>query len=250
MAWSRAPYSRVPYARLRLGAATTTIQATLTATQGAQTVTATATVLVSATLTKTQGAQTLTATAINPISATLTATQGANTITAAGTVLVAANLTLTQGGNTLVATAFNNAPTLGTIAQTQGAQTVVATAMLTSIAPTGGAPNYQYPGEATPFARDGSSALFDTSRRAEQRAQRLAEARQALGLVPPDPEIAEPDASPDIKPRSKVKIVASGRNAAVERIIADLQAAAAAEEKAARIRRDDGDVLMLMAELV
>lgn len=122
----------------------------------------------------------------------------------------------------------------------------------TVFARAGGVPNYQYPGEAEPFARDGTTALFDTADRAERRRRRLKESFKALGVVPPDP-VPAPASRPDLPPKAPVGPSAQelARAAAADRVVADLKAAAiAAQQKAERIRLDDGDVLLLLAELV
>lgn len=124
-------------------------------------------------------------------------------------------------------------------------------ALLAGIAPPpvvnkGGAPNYQYPGEAD---TQGINALFDTSSTAAARAARLLETRRALGLLPEPPQPPEapqpPAEAPDEAPSPPDLAVTEAAAVA----LAELNAVVVARARAERIRRDDEDVLLLLSAL-
>ena len=122
--------------------------------------------------------------------------------------------------------------------------------------PVGGVPNYQYPSEVA-ITADGINALFDTAGVAERRRRRLQESRRALGLVPPETPPSRPVARSEPLLADAPRVIVrdtSAADAAADRAVAGLkavaEAAVAAQQRAERIRRDDGDVLMILSEIV
>jgi hypothetical protein len=125
--------------------------------------------------------------------------------------------------------------------------------------PVGGAPNYQYPGEAS-ISADGINALFDTQGRADARRKRLDETRRAMGLLPSVESPPAPIAPVPIAPAfddalyAKVLRDEQARQDAAKAADAVIQVlrtqATLAVARAERIRQDDGDVLMMLAEML
>ena len=126
--------------------------------------------------------------------------------------------------------------------------------------PVGGAPNYQYPGEAS-ISADGINALFDTQGREDARRRRLEQSRRELGLIPAEKAVPPSAPTPET-------VAAAFDEALYAKTLADEQArqdaakaadaviqglrtqAALAVARAERIKRDDGDVLMMLAEML
>lgn len=125
-------------------------------------------------------------------------------------------------------------------------------ALLSGVAPPpvvnkGGAPNYQYPGEAD--AAPSINALFNTTDAVVARRRRLDETRRALGLVDVPRETLPDELVKDAPPPPTVidTAAADAATAALDAIKAGISAAQAQAEK---IARDDGEVLMLLAALL
>ena len=107
------------------------------------------------------------------------------------------------------------------------------------------------------YTGDGITALFDATGAAERRRRRLAETRRALGLLPAPEPLAAPVAATEALPVavSYATVLADEQARqdalkAADLAIAEARIAVALQARAARIARDDGDVLMMIAELV
>jgi hypothetical protein len=107
---------------------TVSLSALLTATDGSDTLSATATVALQATLSATDGTDALSATTAVQASASLTSTDGSDTLAASATVSISASATVTDGADTLEFTAVGVAQASAVLNATDGADSLSATA--------------------------------------------------------------------------------------------------------------------------